>query len=255
MLDPYLYSDVPVLKNKLGIRSEETLDLVEAEQSRANMMLLYEQGFDDFSPEGLCEIHRFLFGDIYEWAGKYRIMNIRKSERLLGGRSVWYSNDDDIERDLKIAFERIREYDWDHCSREDFVKALSLRFPPIWQVHPFREGNTRTVVMMLTLFVEAHGYFFDKDLLAASAGYVRDSFMMASIDQNSEYEHLERILMDAVCTEPILPEDEGVVESTSESKYQKYQKEPYKPSPHGCRTATVSCFPRAWKTADSRCSA
>ena len=53
MLDPYLYSDVPVLKNELGIRSEETLDLVEAEQSRANMMLLYEQGFDDYSTEVL----------------------------------------------------------------------------------------------------------------------------------------------------------------------------------------------------------
>ena len=232
MLDPYLYSDTSVLKNLLDIRSEKTLDLVEAEQSRANMMLLYEQGFDDFSPEGLCKIHRFLFGDIYEWAGKYRIMNIRKSERLLGGRSVWYSNDDDIERDLKNAFESIREFDWDHCSREEFVKALTLRFPPIWRVHPFREGNTRTVVMMMTMFVEAHGYFFDKDLLAASAGYVRDSFVMASIDQYSEYEHLERILMDAVCTAPIPLEASDSSPAPVESKYQKYQKEPYKPSPH-----------------------
>ena len=86
--------------------------------------------------------------------------------------------------------------------------------------------------MMMTPFVEAHGYFFDKDLLAASAGYVRDSFVMASIDQHSEHEHLERILLDAVCTEPILPEAVDSAESTSESKYQKYQKDPYKPSPH-----------------------
>ena len=64
MSDPYLYEDVPVLKNKLGIKNEKTLDHIEAEQSRANMMLLYEQGFQDFSPNGLREIHRTLFGDI-----------------------------------------------------------------------------------------------------------------------------------------------------------------------------------------------
>ena len=47
------------------------------------MMLLYEQGFQDFSPNGLRKIHRTLFGDIYEWAGQYRIINIEN------GRSCW----------------------------------------------------------------------------------------------------------------------------------------------------------------------
>lgn len=232
MPDPYLYEDVPVLRNKLGIKVEKTLDVVEAEQSRANMMLLYEQGFSDFSPAGLCEIHRFLFGDIYDWAGRYRIMNIEKAERLLGGRSVWYSNDDNIARDLDAAFSAIGRYGWDECSREEFVSALARLFPPIWRVHPFREGNTRTVVMLMTQFVEAHGYFFDKDLLAASAGYVRDSFVMASIDRFSEFEHLERILLDAVCTEPVEIQDTGLPQSEHSGKYTKYQKEPYTLAPH-----------------------
>lgn len=235
MPDPYLYPDIPVLRNKLEIKSEKTLDLVEAEQSRANMMLFYDRDFTDFTPSGLRQIHKFLFGDIYEWAGDYRIINIQKAERLLGGRSVWYSNDEDIERDLTAAFQAIHDFDWDACSREEFVAALTHLFPAIWQVHPFREGNTRTVVMLMTLFVEAHGYYFDKDLLAASAGYVRDSLVMASIDQNSEFEHLERILLDAVCNEPVEPqEEEPTVEETS-SKYAKYQKEPYTPAPHTAR--------------------
>ena len=100
MVDPYCYEDTPVLRNTLDIRDEKTLDLIEAEQSRANMMLLYEQGFHDFTPEGLRNIHRFLFGDIYQWAGEYRIINIAKREKLLAGRSVWYSNDDAIADDL-----------------------------------------------------------------------------------------------------------------------------------------------------------
>jgi len=190
MADLYLYEDVPILRNKLGIRDEKTLDLIEAEQSRANMMLLYEQGFHDFSPEGLRFIHRFLFEDIYDWAGQYRVINIEKREKLLAGRSVWYSNDDDIPRDLEDAFQTIHAQNWDKFSRDDFVHTLTTFFPRLWQIHPFREGNTRTVVMLLTFFVEHHGYYMDQELLAASAGYVRDSFVMASLDQFSEYEHL-----------------------------------------------------------------
>ena len=52
MSDPYLYEDVPVLKNKMDIKNEKTLDRIEAEQYRANMKLLDEQGLQDFSPNG-----------------------------------------------------------------------------------------------------------------------------------------------------------------------------------------------------------
>ena len=107
MPDIYLYEDTPVLRNKLDIRDGKTLDMIEAEQSRQNMMLLYEQGFADFTPEGLSRIHKTLFGDIYDWAGQYRLINIEKRERLLAGRSVWYSNDVDIPRDLDAAFKAI----------------------------------------------------------------------------------------------------------------------------------------------------
>lgn len=234
MPDVYLYDNCPVLKNKLDIRDEKTLDLIEAEQSRANMMLLYEKGFDDFSPDGLCEIHRFLFGDIYEWAGKYRIINIEKAERLLAGRSVWYSNDDMIESDLQCIFSELSEIDWSNLSREMFVHHISKQFPRVWQVHPFREGNTRAVVMMLTFFVEHYGYYMDQKLMSESAGYVRDSFVMASLDQFSEYEHLEKIFMDAVREDPI-DYEEADLENTPDAaaeKYRKYQKEKYEPQPH-----------------------
>ena len=83
MSDPYLYEEVPVLKNKLGIKNEQTLDRIEAEQSRANMMLLYEQGFQDFSPDGLREIHRTLFADIYEWPASTALSILKN------GRNCW----------------------------------------------------------------------------------------------------------------------------------------------------------------------
>ncbi len=238
MPDLYLYEDAPVLRNKLDIRDERTLDLIEAEQSRQNMMLLYEAGFHDFSPKGLCEIHKVLFGDIYDWAGKYRIINIEKREQLLAGKSVWYSNAEDIDADLEKAFAAMQALDWQRMDKEQFVSALARRFPTIWQVHPFREGNTRTVVMMLTFFVEHYGYWLDQELMAACAGYVRDSFVMASLGGYSEFEYLEKILQDAVCEEPV-GYDEAALETSEKperaEKYRKYQKETYEPQPHSKR--------------------
>lgn len=236
MADLYLYEDVPVLKNKLGIKDEDTLDMVEAGMSRASMMLLYESGFHDFSPEGLCTIHKMLFESIYDWAGEYRIINIEKRERLLAGRSVWYSNDENISVDLRAAFDRLRAQPWDKFSREELARALAVFFPAIWQVHPFREGNTRAVVMMMSLFVEHHGFYMDHELLAASAGYVRDAFVMACLDQFSEVDHLEKILLDAVRDESVEYE-EALQEPEAKSaarleRYKEYQKEPYKPEPH-----------------------
>ena len=86
MKDLYLIENSTVLENLLGITDEKELDQAEAELSRANMMLLYEKGFDDFSSGGFCFIHKFLFGDVYEWAGEYRKINIQKRETLLAGQ-------------------------------------------------------------------------------------------------------------------------------------------------------------------------
>ncbi len=230
--DIYLYENSKILKNLLNIKDESELDLAEAELSRANMMILYEKGFSDFSPKGLCEIHRFLFGDVYEWAGKYRVINIQKREDILAGKSVWYSNCDDIEKDLKAAFAKINKVDWKGLSQPEFAKKVARLFPPIWQAHPFREGNTRTVVMFMTFFVESFGYYFDQQLIAASAGYMRNAFVLASLGEYSEYEHLEKILTDAICTEPIDYSDDSENTTAKSSKYEKYYTEDYKPKPH-----------------------
>lgn len=231
MDDLYCYEGTDILKNKLDIRDEKTLDLVESEQSRMAMMLMYDENFDDFTVGGFYKIHYELFKDIYDWAGMTRKINIIKRESILCGQSVWYSNDDEIDRDLNKAFDDLHSVDWDKPDREQFVKNLVPKISAIWQVHPFREGNTRTTVMLMTMFVEHYGYFVDKELLAASAGYVRNSFVLASFGEHSEYEHLEKILLDAVSEEPIMYDDYEAVEDNQE-KYKKYQSDKYKPTKH-----------------------
>ena len=229
MKDLYLLENSTVLKNLLGITDEKELDVAEAELSRANMMLLYENGFDDFSSGGFCYIHKFLFGDVYEWAGEYRKINIKKREELLAGQSVWYSNVTEIGRDLDNTFNEIHKINWESLSKDEFAFWLARLFPKLWQVHPFREGNTRTTVMMMTLFIEHYGYYFDQNLVAESAGYVRDSFVLASLGEHSECEHLEEILKDAICTEPI---DYTENKSISKEKKEKYKSDDYNPTKH-----------------------
>ena len=115
---------------------------------------------------------------------------IQKREAILGGVSVWYANDVDIEIELRSVFRDINLIRWASLSKQDFIKKLARLFPRIWQIHPFREGNTRTTVMLLTFFVERYGYYFDQELFAASAGYVRNAFVLASIGKHSESVHI-----------------------------------------------------------------
>lgn len=228
MHDPYLYDDIEVLKNKLHVKDEQLLDKIESESSKTNMALLYVNGFKDFSPTGICKLHKLIFSDIYEWAGKYRVINIIKREEILAGQSVWYSNVDDIENDLKSAFKELNSLDWGNFTKEQFIKNLTLTFSKIWQIHPFREGNTRAIVTMLTFFVESFGYKLNKELLAECAGYVRNSFVLASLGKYSEHKHLEKILMDAISNEYGL-------DIIAPSKKEKYQKEHYIPNHHTLR--------------------
>lgn len=168
-----------------------------------NMVHLCEQGVQDFSPAGLRKIHRALFRGTKDQAGQYRTVNIDRPEILLSGRSVWYSNKNSISEDLCTAFERLSHVPWGELSREAFIQQVARLFSGIWQVHPFLEGNTQAIVLMMIFFVERHGLYIDYELLASNAAHLRDAFVMASLDQFSEFAFLERILLDAVCSAPV----------------------------------------------------
>jgi cell filamentation protein len=227
MADLYCCEGTDVLRNKLNIQDEKTLNLIEAEQSRMEMMILYNSGFSDFTVPGFYKLHEILFKDIYDWAGKPRVINLIKREALLCGKSVWYSNSDDIDRDMELVFKELKAINRTE-KPETFIKRLVPKIAALWQVHPFREGNTRTVVMFMTFFIESFGYYVDKKLLATYAGYVRNSFVLASFGENSEYGHLEKILLDAVRTEEIIYNGYAVTDDSN----QKYDTGYYKAAAH-----------------------
>jgi len=199
MRDPYLYEDAYVLRNLLGIKDEKLL-----EQAEADITAFYFSDIDGaiqsmaFDLSRLLAIHKYIFGDIYEWAGTIRTIPMVKGERVLGGDTVRYSQPDDIERDCVSILKKLNDTDWTllgvHETAEFFTKLIAA----LWQVHPFREGNTRTVITFATQFAEAHGFRMDKTLLKDSASYVRDALVKASDGQYSEYKYLIKIFEDAI---------------------------------------------------------
>ncbi len=199
MRDPYLYEDVPVLKNLLGIRDADALERAEADITSIKLLVVdgaIQSSAFDFPR--LLAIHKHIFGDIYAWAGTIQTVSIVKGERVLGGDTVRYAQPDDIERDCTAVLKKLNDTDWSVLGVHETAETFTKLTASLWQIHPFREGNTRTVITFATQFAEAHGFHMDKTLLKDSAAYVRDALVKASDGAYSEYGYLVKIIEDAI---------------------------------------------------------
>ncbi|MEL7610170.1 MAG: Fic family protein [Bacillota bacterium] len=218
MPDPYLYPETNILINKFNIKNAERL--VEVENDLVYIKLFDVDEFLDgckFNAATLKALHRHLFEDIYTWAGEFRTINIRKYERVLPGASVDYYDHTAIKKELDAAMKGLEAIAWQKMSLLERVSAFSRLFARIWKIHPFREGNTRTVTTFMLGYAKQQQINMDGSLLSKYNAYVRDSLVMASIGEYSEYDHLEKIILDAM----------GGVENTQENmdvsdKQEKY---------------------------------
>ena len=75
-IDPYCYTDTFILKNKLNIKDDFELSQAELD-SYSNRL---EEGVEilNFDVKDYKNLHKHLFGDIYDWAGEYRKVSISK---------------------------------------------------------------------------------------------------------------------------------------------------------------------------------
>ncbi|MGL9730391.1 hypothetical protein [Enterococcus sp. DIV0756] len=91
MLDPYLIPDTDVLQNKLGIADKDLLEKAEADITYLKLLDI-DAWFENkpLNYETFLEVHKYIFGDLYEWAGQIRTIDIYKEEAVLGGVSLTY---------------------------------------------------------------------------------------------------------------------------------------------------------------------
>lgn len=204
MPDPYVYPGTDVLKNILGIQDRKKLDDAEADYVSLRLRELVENPLPgNFDFAHIAGMHEFMFQDIYEWAGKIRIVNIEKEEPALGGLSVEYSDKEKITDDLIRALRKMVSRPWTELSPDDKVKYFSEDLAAIWKVHGFREGNTRLAVTFCCQFIEAQGISINRAIFEKHSTYVRTALVaycavFHDLGDLSKKEYLERIIRDSL---------------------------------------------------------
>ena len=129
------------LENKLGLTDEAALARAEEKISKTKALELYDTGLLDTFPvgtfEGLADIHRYLFEDIYFFAGQMRTVNIAKGNFRFA--PVMY---------LAPALESI-----DAMPQSTFDQIIE-KYVEMNVAHPFREGNGRSMRIWLDLMLK-----------------------------------------------------------------------------------------------------
>ena len=146
------YPDTNVLINKLDIRDREELDAVEKQITLLRgIQAEQEMCMDNADFEFYKSIHRTLFGDLYEWAGTLRTINISK-------KGTVFCDYRELERIGRLKFQRLAAMDYlKNISDDAFFDELSELYHELNMLHPFREGNGRTLRLFSTLLVRNTG--------------------------------------------------------------------------------------------------
>lgn len=211
------YPGSDVLINKYNIQDKELLEKFEIQKVLVKLLGLNTKPTRiDFTydVDHFINIHRYLFGDIYEWAGTFRKENLYKSERVLSGGSAEYADYHEIDKNLDLLLREYNKVDW--IKNKKNGQLISEFLLELWSIHPFREGNTRTCITFLWHYLKGKGVDFQVALLRNNPMYVRDSLVMANYDQK---EYLIKIISDALQNERL---EAGYFMSNQQNE-EKYQ--------------------------------
>lgn len=198
MSDPYLYEHSHVLRNILGIKSEDDLEAYENTVVNLALLKLFKEDYLVSHTDSIFDIHKRLFTDVYDWAGQSRTINIEKSELILNGLSVKYEDKSKIVKAIHETHLLYFDKPWNTMNDSLLIYEMTRYIASLWKIHPFREGNTRTLSTYLYFFLKNHNYTLDEKLLKTYAAYFRNALVMASLGEYSEYQYLENILSDAI---------------------------------------------------------
>ncbi len=204
MNDPYVYPGTDILVNKYGIRDKQTLNNMEAEATSYRMkQLLGSPIKGDFSFDHLTQINKFIFQDAYSWAGKTRGVNIEKEEPALGGISIEYAKVGDIQKEAVAIILKMHDTKWEELDLDSKAEKFSTYMVELWKAHPFREGNTRTIVTFCCQYADSKGMPLDMALFKENAIYLRTALVAASayfhdMGDMSQPQHLIKIVKHAM---------------------------------------------------------
>jgi cell filamentation protein len=153
--DKYCYPNSYILKNKLNIIDPALL--TEAERRIVAVRLFDAKQFPikgKFDKAHYLSIHKYLFEDLYDWAGKTREVNISKGSSFC--QAVH------IDASLDYIFEKLKSEKFlAGLSLSELVRRLAFFIGEFNAVHPFREGNGRVQRLFIEYLAEKNGYYLD----------------------------------------------------------------------------------------------
>ncbi len=135
----YCYEGTNILKNIPEIKDQKKLENYEKSIVALKLMALNKEGITgDFSINHFVQIHKFLFEDIYPFAGKFRIANISKGY-------FQFASWEYIESELNKLLENLKSENYLYgLDTNNFAKRLAYYWSEINVLHPFREGNRKS---------------------------------------------------------------------------------------------------------------
>lgn len=185
----YTYGMTDVLKNKLNIRNEE--ELKEYEKKVVALKLLsirkavYEKFENNFNEERLRFIHKYLFSEVYDFAGEYREENITKD-------NFKFSDYRYIKDNIKIIMEKISLDKLTNLTEDELVRFISSIMTDLNVLHPFREGNGRATREFIRELLEYLGYEIDFFLIDYDK--IIEASKIAVIDESKQIELLKKFI-------------------------------------------------------------
>lgn len=166
------------LKNK-KIEEEYECDLVSARI----VQILSMDNFE-LTRDYLKYIHEYLFKDIYDFNGKFREVNFSKPEIILNKDSVAYGDykliDNSIDYDISLE----QDKNYNDMNIVDVIKNITKFTSSIWQIHPFREGNTRTTAVFIQKYLISLGYNVDNSMFKDKSIYFRNALVRSNYFNN-----------------------------------------------------------------------
>lgn len=179
----YCYKGSNVLINKLNIHDNKILKQAEEKIVAAKLFILRQNTMiKNFDVNHFKGIHKFLFEDIYPFAGKFRTENIAKG---FFSFAEWEFIEDELSNLLKKLNE---SNNLKNLKRDEFVKAIAYYLSELNVLHPFREGNGRTIREFIRELCYVNDYLFDLQKIEP------EDFLNACIKSVVDTSELEKLI-------------------------------------------------------------
>lgn len=162
------------------VRTPKDEEEEEADKVSANIAKILASKTFAFNTNGYVSLHRRIFEGVFKHAGEIRQYDISKKEWVLEGDSVNYLNWEDLRRALDWDIEQEKNFSYKGLTDDEKIEHIAKFISGIWQIHAFREGNTRTTAIFTIQYLRSLGYKVNNEMFAKHSWYFRNALVRAN---------------------------------------------------------------------------